>query len=136
VRFATGGRVGDAGAGDDATAGDAEPDGVAAPGAHAAATKTIHASRRRRTTGHYNDHMTKRMSATEVKARILSLLDDVASGEEVEVTKHGRTVARIVPARGPHALRDKFKDVVIRTAKDDDLYSTGVRWNTDLRRTR
>ncbi|TME20896.1 MAG: type II toxin-antitoxin system prevent-host-death family antitoxin, partial [Chloroflexi bacterium] len=44
------------------------------------------------------------MTATEVKARILALLDDVEGGDEVEITKHGRTVARLIPARGPNAL--------------------------------
>ena len=34
------------------------------------------------------------MTATEVKAKILALLDEVAAGGEVEITKHGRTVAR------------------------------------------
>ena len=46
------------------------------------------------------------MTATEVKAKILGLLDEVAAGEEVEITKHGRTVARLVPATGPAARRD------------------------------
>jgi prevent-host-death family protein len=47
------------------------------------------------------------MTATEVKARILSLLDEVAAGEDVEITKHGRTVARLVPAHGPHSLHGR-----------------------------
>jgi prevent-host-death family protein len=37
------------------------------------------------------------MTATELKARVLAVLDDVATGEEVEITKHGRLVARLVP---------------------------------------
>lgn len=32
------------------------------------------------------------MTATEVKATILALLDDVSGADEVEITKHGRTV--------------------------------------------
>ncbi|MDQ3544406.1 MAG: type II toxin-antitoxin system prevent-host-death family antitoxin, partial [Actinomycetota bacterium] len=51
------------------------------------------------------------MTATEVKARILALLDDVAAGDEIEITKHGRTVARLVPAVGPHRLRGKLTGV-------------------------
>ena len=38
------------------------------------------------------------LTATEVKATILALLDDVAAGDEVEITKHGRVVAQLVPA--------------------------------------
>jgi antitoxin (DNA-binding transcriptional repressor) of toxin-antitoxin stability system len=37
--------------------------------------------------------MTRKLTATETKARILSLIEEVAAGEEVEITKHGRTVA-------------------------------------------
>jgi len=42
--------------------------------------------------------MSRIPTATEVKATILALLDDVAAGDEVEITKHGRVVARLVPA--------------------------------------
>ncbi|MDQ6947669.1 MAG: type II toxin-antitoxin system prevent-host-death family antitoxin, partial [Actinomycetota bacterium] len=38
------------------------------------------------------------MTATEAKAKILALLDEVAAGDEAEITKHGRTLARLVPA--------------------------------------
>jgi prevent-host-death family protein len=75
--------------------------------------------------------MTNRMTATEVKARILALLDDVAAGEEVEITKHGRVVARLVPARGPHALRASVAGVAMTAASDEDLYSTGATWALD-----
>ena len=44
--------------------------------------------------------MTRKMTATEAKARILALLDEVADRDEIEITKHGRTVARLVPATG------------------------------------
>ena len=38
---------------------------------------------------HYSDHMGKTVTATEAKAHILALLDDVEAGEEVEITRHG-----------------------------------------------
>lgn len=41
--------------------------------------------------------MSRRMTATEVKARILALLDAVAGGK-VEIAKHGRVVAHLVSA--------------------------------------
>jgi len=41
------------------------------------------------------------MIATEVKAKILALLDAVSAGEEEEITKHGRLVARLVSAPSP-----------------------------------
>ena len=44
--------------------------------------------------------MTTQMTATEVKAKLLALLDAVAAGQEIEITKHGRTVARLI-CQGP-----------------------------------
>jgi prevent-host-death family protein len=73
--------------------------------------------------------MTRIMTATEVKAKILALLDEVAAGDEVEITKHGRTVARLVPATGPHALRGRFTGVARSVAEDEDLFGTGVAWD-------
>lgn len=73
--------------------------------------------------------MTIKLTATEAKAKILSLLDEVAAGQEVEITKHGRTVARLVPARGPHALKGSLTGVAMTTASDEELYSTGLSWD-------
>jgi len=69
-----------------------------------------------------------KVTATEAKARILALLDEVTSGEEVEITKRGRVVARLVPARGPHALRGALQGVAASAADDEDLFSIGVAW--------
>lgn len=73
--------------------------------------------------------MTRKMTATEVKAKILALLDDVADGDEVEITKHGRTVARLVPATGPHSVKGKFAGVAMTAVEDEDLFTTGAAWN-------
>lgn len=73
--------------------------------------------------------MTIRMTATETKAKILSLLDEVAAGQEVEITKHGRIVARLVPATGPHALRGSLAGVAMTAAEEEELYSTGSTWD-------
>ncbi|CAN5238776.1 type II toxin-antitoxin system Phd/YefM family antitoxin [soil metagenome] len=78
---------------------------------------------------HYTDYMVRKMIATEVKARILALLDEVAAGEEIEITKHGRTVARLVPATGPHALKSKLSGVAMTAADDDALFTTGATWD-------
>ncbi|MGH3926500.1 MAG: type II toxin-antitoxin system Phd/YefM family antitoxin [Pseudonocardiaceae bacterium] len=72
--------------------------------------------------------MSKRLTATEAKAKILSLLDEVAAGDEVEITKHGRTVARLVPATGPHALNGSLTGVAMTAAEDEDLFTTGEAW--------
>jgi prevent-host-death family protein len=75
--------------------------------------------------------MAIKVTATEAKARILSLLDEVAAGEEVEITKHGRTVARLVPAGGPHALRASLAGVAMTAGSDEDLFSTGETWDLE-----
>lgn len=80
---------------------------------------------------YYNDNMTRQVTATEAKAHILSLLDDVAAGDEIEITKHGRTVARLVPASGSAALRGRFSGVARSVAEDDLLFMTDAEWEFD-----
>ena len=75
--------------------------------------------------------MTTKMTATEVKSRILSLLDRVAAGEEIEITKRGRTVARLVPARGAQALRGSQSGVAMTNAEDEDLFSLDEVWSLE-----
>jgi prevent-host-death family protein len=77
----------------------------------------------------YNGHMTRKLTATEVKAKLLALLDEVELGEEIEITRHGVTVARLAPARGPHALKGRFAGVAMSDASDDELFTTGVPWD-------
>jgi prevent-host-death family protein len=72
--------------------------------------------------------MTIQMTATQAKAKILSLLDDVAAGQEVEITKHGRVVARLIPASGPHALKGSLAGVAITAGNEEDLFTTGEPW--------
>lgn len=46
------------------------------------------------------------IAASRFKAQCLALLDDVAAtGESLLVTKRGKPVARVVPARKPESLR-------------------------------
>ncbi len=73
--------------------------------------------------------MVRKVTATEAKAKILALLDEVAAGDEVEITKHGRTVARLVPASGPHSLKGALAGVAMSAAEDEELFTTGASWN-------
>jgi prevent-host-death family protein len=73
--------------------------------------------------------MAKKLTATEAKARILALLDEVAAGEEVEITKHDRPVARLVPATGARALKGSLAGVALTAAFDDELFATGTTWD-------
>lgn len=72
--------------------------------------------------------MVRRLTATEVKAKILALLDDVAAGDEIEITKRGRVVARLVPASGPHRLLGSMIGIAMTNASEEDLFSTGESW--------
>ena len=75
--------------------------------------------------------MTRKMTATEVKAKLLALLNEVEDGDEIEITRHGVTVARLVPARGPHSLIGRLRGVAMSAASDEELFSTGVKWNLE-----
>lgn len=72
--------------------------------------------------------MTMKLTATEAKSKFLSLLDEVATGQEFEITKHGRSVARLVPAVGPHRLKGELAGLAMTNVQDEELYSTGLTW--------
>jgi antitoxin (DNA-binding transcriptional repressor) of toxin-antitoxin stability system len=57
------------------------------------------------------------------------LLDEVEAGEEVEITRYGKLVAQLKPARGQHALLGMFEGIASTAHPGDDLFSTGVEWN-------
>jgi prevent-host-death family protein len=58
----------------------------------------------------------KQISASRFKARCLALLDEVAAtGEQIEITKRGRAVARLVPVEEPPSLVGSVEFLV-----DDD----------------
>ena len=41
------------------------------------------------------------VNLAEAKARLSEILNEVAAGEEVIITRHGTPIARVVPARRP-----------------------------------
>jgi len=73
--------------------------------------------------------MAKQVTATNAKATILRLLDDAEAGEEIEITRHGRTVARLVPASGARSLKGSFEDIAMTAVEEEELFSTGEQWN-------
>ena len=73
--------------------------------------------------------MSRKLTATEAKARILALLDDVEGGDDIEITRHGRTVARLVPASGPNALKASLSHVAMTAASDEELLATEAPWD-------
>jgi prevent-host-death family protein len=73
--------------------------------------------------------MAKQVTATDAKATILRLLDDAAAGEEIEITRHGRPVARLVPASGARSLKGSFAGVAVTAVEEKRLFSTDEAWN-------
>jgi prevent-host-death family protein len=71
------------------------------------------------------------MTATQLKAQILAVLDRVAAGEEVEITKHGHTIARLVPARRSSRLRGCMANVAMTApaTAEEALYRTDTTWD-------
>jgi prevent-host-death family protein len=69
------------------------------------------------------------MTATAAKAGFLRLLDEAAAGEEIEITRHGRPVARLVPPTGGLTLKGMYEGRA-RTAVDEEtLLSTEEMWD-------
>ncbi|HVR05689.1 MAG TPA: type II toxin-antitoxin system prevent-host-death family antitoxin [Solirubrobacteraceae bacterium] len=75
--------------------------------------------------------MSRIVTATEAKAKLLALLDEVAQGDEIEITKHGRVVARVVPASGPQSLKGQLAGVAMSAAPDEELFTTGATWDAE-----
>jgi prevent-host-death family protein len=73
--------------------------------------------------------MTRQVTATAAKASILRLLDDAEAGEEIEITRHGRPVARLVPPSGARSLKGSFEGVAMTVVTDEQLFSTDATWN-------
>lgn len=72
--------------------------------------------------------MPKIVTATAAKASFLRLLDEAAAGEEIEITRHGRPVARLVPPSGPRSMEGMFNGLA-RTAVDEEtLIDTEEMW--------
>lgn len=72
--------------------------------------------------------MAKQVTATMAKANILRLLDEAAAGEEIEITRHGRPVARLVPPAGARSLKGSFAGKAVTAVPEADLFSTGETW--------
>ena len=58
------------------------------------------------------------IQATEAKARLAELLRTVERGESVAITRHGETIAHVIPA--PAGERDNHKQIVDRFRRRRD----------------
>jgi prevent-host-death family protein len=75
--------------------------------------------------------MAKQVTATTAKATFLRLLDEAASGEEIEITRHGRPVARLVPPTGGHSLEGLFQGRARTVVDEETLLNTEEMWDFD-----
>ncbi len=66
----------------------------------------------------------KIVGAFEAKNKLGHLLDLVEHGEEVTITRHGKEVARIVPAR-PRAKRDEARAAIRRIRERAEALKLG-----------
>jgi prevent-host-death family protein len=67
----------------------------------------------------------KIVGAFEAKNKLGHLLDLVEHGEEVTITRHGKEVARIVPAR-PRAKRDEARAAIRRIRERAEALKLGA----------
>lgn len=75
-------------------------------------------------------HM-RTIGAAEAETHLSQLLDRVAGGEEILITRHGKAVARLVPATV--ADRERIDEVISKLkAARDGLTLGGLNWK-DLR---
>lgn len=73
--------------------------------------------------------MRKTVTATTAKATILRLLDEAAAGDEIEITRHGRPVARLVPPVGSRSLEGLFRGRARTAVDEESLFSTEEMWD-------
>ena len=65
------------------------------------------------------------IKAGEFKAKCLALLDEVAeTGETIEITKRGKVVARLGPARDVKELFGRSRHLITISDPNDDLIDT------------
>ena len=69
------------------------------------------------------------VGVAELKAALSSYLARVREGETVTVTDHGRPVAKLVPIDPPADLQGS---VTIVSPDEDELFSTGEVWSSDV----
>lgn len=76
--------------------------------------------------------MAKTVTATAAKANFLRLLDEAVAGEEIEITRHGRPVARLVPPDGARSLKGMFEGQARTAVDEEELLSTEEKWDFSL----
>jgi prevent-host-death family protein len=68
-----------------------------------------------------------RMTATEAARSFSDVLNRVAAGEEIEVTRSGAAVAVIAPARGRTLSAERFRRLLADAPEPDAGFASDVR---------
>ena len=81
----------------------------------------------------------KEVQATAAKAHLASLLRDVEAGETVAITRHGRTIAHIVPASAHEKLTrqekvERFKEARSKWKKASVSAREAMEWRHERHR--
>lgn len=73
-----------------------------------------------------------KVKVSELRQSLPEYLARVRGGEELEITVHGRVIARIVPEAGrAAAAREWLKALRPKARLGDVLAPSGERWNAD-----
>ena len=73
-----------------------------------------------------------RVKVTELRQNLPEYLARVRAGEELEVTVHGRVIARIVPeAERAAAAREWLKSLRAKARVGDVMSPSGEHWNAE-----
>jgi prevent-host-death family protein len=78
----------------------------------------------------------KSIGAYEAKTHLPRLLDEVAAGERITITKHGRPVAALVPVREPRSRAAAAAAGLIAFRRTHRLAGVGLRELVDEGRKR
>lgn len=68
-----------------------------------------------------------RMTATEAARNFSAVLNRVAAGEEVEVTRSGAPVAVIGPPRARLVSAERFRELVANAPRTDEEFASELR---------
>jgi prevent-host-death family protein len=68
-----------------------------------------------------------RMTATEAARSFSEVLNRVATGEEIELTRSGAPVALISPPRSRFVSASRFRDLLASAPSPDDAFAEDLR---------
>lgn len=69
------------------------------------------------------------IGAFEAKNKLGHLLDLVEAGEEVTITRHGKEVARLVPAHAPRGMAEAQAAIERMRQRAEQLKAGAFDWN-------